>query len=1017
MAKSTSQSHANLIREMARETSRSSRSSQRSQASPSPQPTMSDFDPENEAIISTQQLDNNAQQLPSLRASAQKYNCFSRQSRSEPPVHSEPDYAINTSAIGRAFPDFSQGGTSSDEGSMSIEIGRGAKKINIDAVPNRRLSKEYSSNAQLDLEEDSLDFAAPTTGDHVVTGTPPLWQHQPSVKTTENSRPSTQQSRRPSGLRREIIEASSPNAKIKDYGSGESGKGSGNHGRTLAAIHARVRDANDKSHVNDHRPPTIDLTIRNTRFAKTKSHQDPSAGRALPGKFSSTKGLVIGSSSGRKSRSPNPSTTNQGTQQSFLIPDMPNMSELVSGVFEDGTPVFSRHGKSRPSRFVKSRGHADLDEIPIPEDEQAIFLSLKLLQDKIAILEKSQVEKEEAIRDLEKKNQSLELERIQQRKRASHRSDSALGHSESDGEERKLTIEKNRKSSLYNNRYSPLILVGLESSVHILQGQLDASNRKATTAETILRTITQERDSAVSQLSMAYITIKQLETENEDLREENGVLRDPVQHRSGEPENTIRKPRESTDTHNGQTTAPQASTLQNSPPKTTRFAKRSSRHAGASKGTNAQDLDIFDLAPKPKGTINKPGTTIQQVREQDLEKREPSIYEAPRTRGDEKFAANPMSSRGAQALNEDSSRDVTYLSFLDSNEIAKLRRTLEQERVERKERMTLKRQSSRGEAINNEQTQAYGFTGEREEPLPRKSSMRDLTSRSVREIDEQDAKGISEHNRRHSETSILSTHSRRRAMNADNMTSAFIVPDITIRANTISTQGVPEMSKENKEVLEDLAQHDRGNCTVCKSNPNLNGPHNHTVTIPKPIPVSERVPVPGSYEEEPTIRPSQAPGLALATVIKSLQDEIAHLKIQLAKYQALHNGHDPALSKRKRKSVHGKIESLLQTIDVKSDQVYALYDVLEGQKQDGREISEQEVEITLQSVGINSAGLHLRGGGAKEDEKPKGQSVGRRPWELSSEDEDDDLPWEGIESTVETTKSGFAHANRKSAAT
>ena len=449
MSKSTSQSHAQLIREMARETSRSSRSSQRSQASPSPQPTVSDFDPENEAIMSTQQLDNNAQQLPALRASAQKYNRFSRQSRTDPLAQSEPDYAINTSAIGRAFPDFSQGSGSSDEGSMSIEMGRGAKRASNGPIAKLGLSKEYSSHAQLDLEEDSLDFAAPAVGEYVVTGTPPLRQHQSSMKVTENTRSSTQrdgQPRKPSGLRREMYGSSSPRAKTKDSGSSESRKESGNHGRTLSAFHARVRDENDISHVNEDRPPTLDLTTRNTRFANTKSHQNPVAGRTLPTKFSSTQGLMTNPSSGRKDKAYKASTTNPGTQQSFLLPDMPNMSELVSGVFEDGTPVFSRHGKSRPSRFVKSLGHADVNEIPIPEDEQAIFLSLKLLQDKIAVLERNQVEQEEVIHFLEQKNQALELERNQQRRRPSHRSDSALGHSESDGEERKLAIERNRKS-------------------------------------------------------------------------------------------------------------------------------------------------------------------------------------------------------------------------------------------------------------------------------------------------------------------------------------------------------------------------------------------------------------------------------------------------------------------------------------------------------------------------------------------------------------------------------------------
>ena len=445
MAKSTAQSHATLIREMARKTSRSSRSSQYSQGSVSPQPTLSDFDPENEAIMSTQQLDNNAQHLPALRASAQKYNRFSRPSRPDPPVQSEPDYAIDTSAIGRAFPDFSQGGTSSD-GDISIEIGRGAKKTNNGRISKFELSKEYSSNAQLELEEDSLDFAAPMIGDYVVTATPPLRKHESSRKAIESNRDSLHRDSRlrgPSGLRRELARASPPVAKTKDYGSSESRKGSGEHGPTLASIHARVRDELDMSQLDADRPPTVDLTARNTRFA-SGNQQIPTASHALPTKFSSINGLMIKSSSDRQNGSHRAIPTNVGTQQSFLLPEMPNMSELISGVFEDGTPVF-RHGKSRSYRFAKDQGHADVAEIPVPEDEKAIFLSLKLLQDKIAVLEKNQAENEVLIYELEHKNQALESERIQQKRRVSHRSDSALGTSESEGEERKLMIEKNRK--------------------------------------------------------------------------------------------------------------------------------------------------------------------------------------------------------------------------------------------------------------------------------------------------------------------------------------------------------------------------------------------------------------------------------------------------------------------------------------------------------------------------------------------------------------------------------------------
>ena len=444
----TSKQRAQLIREMSKDMNRtrnSSGSSRHSLNPASPQPTVSDFDPENEAIMSTRQLDNNAQQLPDLHASAKKYSRFARP---------EPDFAINTSAIGRAFPDFSQGGTSSDDDSLSIEIGRGLKKGN-----NSKAGRinEYSSNAQLSLDGDSMDFSAPMIGNYEVTGTPPLAQRQLSKKNNETPGGSVKhdgQVRRPSGLQKEITGPSPPPSKTKDYGSGESRKKGEESRRTLSSMHARVRDENERSRLSEERPPTLDLTARNTRFGNVKD-QHAASNVVMPSKFTSRQGLLQ-SLAPKKIQNSQTVATPHGTQQSFMLPDLPNISELVSGVYEDGTPVFTRHGKSRASRFFsasgqtsKSQNYTGVNEIPIPADEQAIFLSLKLLQDKVATLEKANAEAENAINDLQQKNRVLEREKIDRRR--APRSDSALGTTDSDGgteirgSQRKLLIEKNRK--------------------------------------------------------------------------------------------------------------------------------------------------------------------------------------------------------------------------------------------------------------------------------------------------------------------------------------------------------------------------------------------------------------------------------------------------------------------------------------------------------------------------------------------------------------------------------------------
>ena len=267
------------------------------------------------------------------------------------------------------------------------------------------------------------------------------------------------------------------------------------------------------------------------------------------------------------------------------------------------------------------------------------------------------------------------------------------------------------------------------------------------------------------------------------------------------------------------------------------------------------------------------------------------------------------------------------------------------------------------------------------------------------------------HNRRHSETSMDAKRQTREQV-TDNMTSAFILPDITIR------EPAPELSPSGEKVLEDLKNHSSQNCTICHEAIEPNSSHHHagaakqTIKIPRPIPVSDRMPVQSEHNDDPTIRPSQPPSLALASVLKGLEDEIAHQKIQLVHYQDLYNGHDPALSKRQRKSVCAKIETLLRTIDMKADQIYSLYDVLEGQKQDGHEITEKEVEVTLQSIGVDVADLGLRGGDVNDplEHAP----ADRHPWDLESNDgSEDELPWEGINSTAGTTKSSHGLEERR----
>ena len=67
---------------------------------------------------------------------------------------------------------------------------------------------------------------------------------------------------------------------------------------------------------------------------------------------------------------------------------------------------------------------------------------------------------------------------------------------------------------------------GFETTIKTLQEQIEAAGRKATVAANSIRTLTQERDSAVTQLGVAYVTTEQLKVDNEALRAENEALKE-----------------------------------------------------------------------------------------------------------------------------------------------------------------------------------------------------------------------------------------------------------------------------------------------------------------------------------------------------------------------------------------------------------------------------------------------------------------------------------------------------------
>lgn len=569
--------------------------------------------------------------------------------------------------------------------------------------------------------------------------------------------------------------------------------------------------------------------------------------------------------------------------------------------------------------------------------------------------------------------------------------------------------------------------------------------------EAALKKLTRERDVAISQLGVAYLDSQQLKEENQALKREiaelkSGAMRGGAANRKNKDEDTRRT--EQTDATEEDSlddsevlTRRTADTSRSTKDLTSRSARSRSKpqqEKSSAKISSQVDDELYRLdkeraeealfsldlsRPRRPSALPETSSDSQPRPSTGKADKKPNTGKQRKKRVivEEVDVSEPVDvttddATGHSRKSAQTEEDVTMLSFMDPREIAELRKTLEQERIARKHRQP---EETTGPELSTSARQSKNSTA-----LPRKSSLKesraapprptsatgDFTS-ATRGHDFDDEAKLSvpnERRRRHSDQSIPAISERRRRRFTDDMTSAYLVPDITLRyADVVAGDGPGKA----QNIANGVANHDGKNCTVCRRLVSDNSPCEHMhepLKVPKPIPVSQRMPEQSAYNEDPTLRPAQPPAVALATVLKALEDELSHLKMQLAACQASYNRLDASLSKRRRKAMHEKIEKLFTEIDVKSDQIYALYDVLEGQKQAGQEMTEAEMEVTLQSIGINIPAMgatDVTGNTDKSFERKVGV-------DYDVDGDEEELPWEGFESTGDMTgRTSNSHRN------
>jgi len=296
------------------------------------------------------------------------------------------DLPVDTSMVNKEFEDFDQDGSEDEDVSISIEQARGGNRSN-HSTP-RRLSSSFNAfNSLYDM-------------------TPPGSRQRKGYGEVGSLRRDAQ-------VRR---------ASQKDFEPASTRKSPANKERkrqSLAQLHARL---SEEDSTMTERPPTMTAKAPISRFNRPASTQ-------LDG-------------------TPRPGTATNATAQSFMLPDLPNLTELVSGVFQDGAPVFSKTTPAR-NRFAapnytgraggRQPNHVPVDSVPIPEEEKAIFASLHMLKEKVAQLERENAEAEKRIEE-----QDLEIIELKASKRAQENAtrNNGLRSSSSDTKNNTWTVEK-----------------------------------------------------------------------------------------------------------------------------------------------------------------------------------------------------------------------------------------------------------------------------------------------------------------------------------------------------------------------------------------------------------------------------------------------------------------------------------------------------------------------------------------------------------------------------------------------
>ncbi|TGJ82430.1 hypothetical protein E0Z10_g6346 [Xylaria hypoxylon] len=671
-----------------------------------------------------------------------------------------------------------------------------------------------------------------------------------------------------------------------------------------------------------------------------------------------------------------PSIINQ-TAHSFFLPNFNHLHDLVSGTLrwsslKNGTPIFVKHGRVHDRETKASLDyHADFEDVSIPLEEEEIFVSLDKIREEIQTLQEHDefVSKEaEQLQD-EVCELQAHLAKLKSRK------DSAMG-SESDSS---MILQLNTQKSQ------------LEEQIASLKTRLDQASRKISQNGIHNQSVVEERDGALQRVSDHVITIKRLQARNDAITQQKLELQQALQ----ETEEELGSERD---------------LLNSLHQKYDMISEEKNLLKQDNLGLERHNEQLYNnnkLLQEQNALLGRENTTLRNKAAQlqelvdELNKKLSQKTETQYTQQAKGFVPSLGKSKLTKMTQNWESEDrFTVVSETSAKSMTSQVHLPKQDNDTRESNLT--RDSRR--RFSQESKGSIPVTGKSK--LAKMAQIQESRDRHT-VASEMSAKTTTSHTDLQMQDDYTQQIDLTREPELDsdheNMTSALFIDDVTLDSNKKFAQklkpkqkatptvrvlspvlSVTEPSTQTehtgsgkqkevipptvltqsaKHVLNNLCQdHECYNCMVCARIQS----HRHesngkcgkkTVRIDRPVPVTDRVRRQPStsatsyvYEDQPTLRPSQDPAIALAKVMKGLKDEERHIRTSIARKQAVYDECDAAINKRLWKQLDAEIRVLRKRRDLKRDQIYDLHDVLEGQKANAQLMSQEAIDMTITSV-------------------------------------------------------------------